>query len=205
VIHTQPSATAKTGHECATQPVIHEEDLYGNLETGDNSTQVTASLRTGVGPLQGTTTVTVVGGIATFTNLADNMVETITLLFTSPGMAKATSNPINITDPPSGQVVGGLAKAKVKETSRAKDRHAIRGASVPATTRPHAHVAVTPRPRQSSAVPAVEASSLQAVATADRARADVRADSASVRVPAELKASLLAYLIALKHAGSDVS
>jgi len=197
VIHTQPSATAKTGQAFATQPVIYEEDQYGNLETGDNSTQVTASLRTGVGPLQGTTTVTVVGGIATFTNLADNTAETILLVFTSPALVKATSTPITVADPApaNGQVIVGQAKVKVKETSRAKDRHAIRGASLRAATRPHTRVAVTPRLRRSSAVPAVEASSLQGVPTADRARAVVRADSAPVRVPAELKASLLAYLL----------
>ena len=68
----------------ATQPVVYVEDQYGNLETGDNTTQVTAaSLPAGSGPLQGTTTVTVSGGIATFTDLADNNAETITLQFTS--------------------------------------------------------------------------------------------------------------------------
>ncbi|MFI5455452.1 MAG: choice-of-anchor Q domain-containing protein [Isosphaerales bacterium] len=206
VIHTQPSATATTGQAFATQPVIYEEDQYGNLEMGDNSTQVTASLRTGVGPLQGTTTVTVSGGIATFTNLADNTAETIILVFTGPTLAKATSNPITVNkDPVNKLVIGAKAKIKVKETSRAKERHAIRGASLLAATRPHTRLAVTPRPRQSSAVPAVAVSSLQAVPTANRARAIVRADSAPVRVPAGLKASLVAYLIALRHAGSDLS
>ena len=83
MIHTQPSATATAGQPFATQPVIYEEDQYGNLETGDNSTVVTASLASGTGPLQGTTTVTVSGGVATFTNLADNTAETISLNFTS--------------------------------------------------------------------------------------------------------------------------
>jgi hypothetical protein len=32
----------------ATQPVIEEEDQYGNLETSDNSTVVTASLSSGL-------------------------------------------------------------------------------------------------------------------------------------------------------------
>ncbi len=140
VIHTQPSPTATTGQPFPTQPVIYEEDQYGNLETGDNTTQVTASLRVGTGPLLGTTTVTVATGIATFTNLADNTAETIILNFTSPGLAKATSNPITITGPPKGQVVIGSAKAHVKvklnETSRAKSRHAIGGDSRLTTTRP---------------------------------------------------------------------
>jgi len=219
VIHTQPSATARTGHAFATQPVIYEEDLYGNLEIGDNSTLVTAGLKTGTGPLHGTTTVTVSGGIATFTNLADNTAETIVLAFTSPMLAPATSNPITIRSASgNGQVIVGQAKVGStgvkagvkagavhpgvvtgKETSRRKNRHAIRGGSLPATTKPHTRVAVTLRPRQSRGVPAVEASSLQAIPTANRARAAVRADSAPVRVRAELKASLAAHLIALRH------
>ena len=55
LITTPPSATATAGQPFATQPVITEEDQYGNVETGDNSTQVTASLASGTGPLQGTT------------------------------------------------------------------------------------------------------------------------------------------------------
>ena len=84
LIATQPSATATAGQQFATQPVVYVEDQYGNLETGDNKTQVTAaSLPAGSGPLQGTTTETVSGGIATFTDLADNKAETISLQFTS--------------------------------------------------------------------------------------------------------------------------
>ena len=98
-IHTQPSATASAGLAFGTQPVIYVEDQYGNLETGDNTTQVTASsLPMGTGPLQGTTTVTVSGGIATFTNFADDTAETITLHFTSlPVLTAATSSSILVT------------------------------------------------------------------------------------------------------------
>ena len=66
VIQTQPSATATAGQAFATQPVVEEVDQYGNLETGDNATVVTAALFSGAGPLQGTTTATVSGGVATF-------------------------------------------------------------------------------------------------------------------------------------------
>jgi len=163
VIHIQPSATAKAGQAFATQPVIYEEDKYGNLETGDNSTQVTVALKTGTGPLLGKTTVTVAGGIATFVGLADGTAGTIILVFTSRPLAKATSNPITVSsDPPKRMILG--AKAKFKETSRAKNGHAI-----------------------------------------IRALAVGRADSAPVRVPAKLKASLAANLIALLHAGSDLN
>ena len=79
VIHTQPSATATAGQAFGAQPVIYEEDQYGNLETGDNATTVTVSLGSGTGPLQGTTIVTVQGGVATFAGLADSTAETITL------------------------------------------------------------------------------------------------------------------------------
>jgi hypothetical protein len=161
VIHTQSSATATAGQPFATQPVIYEEDIFGNLETGDNSTQVTASLRTGTGPLQGTTTVTVSGGIASFTNLADSKAETIVLLFTAPAIAKATSNPIVVSKAPAnGLIIRAETKLKAKESSRARGRHAVRGENLAAATKRHTRVAVTLRPGQSRAVPAGEASSL---------------------------------------------
>ena len=95
VIHTQPAATATAFVPFNPQPVIYVEDQFGNLETGDNSTQVTASLNSGTGPLLGTTTVTVAGGVATFTNLANATAETITLQFTSvPVLSSAISNAI---------------------------------------------------------------------------------------------------------------
>ena len=82
VIQQQPSSTATAGQPFATQPVVYEEDQFGNLETGDNTTPVTAILASGSGPLQGTTTVTLSGGVATFSDLADNTAETIALAFT---------------------------------------------------------------------------------------------------------------------------
>ena len=63
--------------------------------TSDNSTQVTASLH-GAGPLQGTTTITVSGGIGRFTNLADNKAESIILMFTAAIPSKAQSGPITV-------------------------------------------------------------------------------------------------------------
>ncbi len=85
--------------------MVYEEDQYGNLETGDNSTVVTATLASGTGPLQGTTTVTVTGGVATFTNLADNTAETISLKFTSGSLASATSNNIVMSPAAATQLV----------------------------------------------------------------------------------------------------
>ncbi len=84
-IHTQPSATAMVGQPFATQPVIYEEDRFGNLETGDNRTRVSVALATGVGPLQGQPSVELQGGVATFSGLADNTAETISLNFSGGG------------------------------------------------------------------------------------------------------------------------
>jgi hypothetical protein len=99
VIHIQPSSTASAGLPFATQPVIYEEDQYNNIETGDNSTVVTASLLSGAGPLQGTTMAVVSGGVATFKNLADTKVETISLAFSGPNLKNATSNSIIVNKP----------------------------------------------------------------------------------------------------------
>ena len=96
VIQTQPSPTAKVGVPFGTQPVVYVEDRYGNLETGDFSTLVTASLRVGSGPLLGMTSVVVSGGIATFTKLSDDTPERIILVFTARGLSKAQSNPIQV-------------------------------------------------------------------------------------------------------------
>ncbi len=96
VIHTQPSATATAGSVFSTQPVLYVEDQYGNLVTDDNTTQVTAMLRVGTGPLLGATMVTVSRGIATFTNLEDNKAETLILLFTAQALVKAQSSPTTV-------------------------------------------------------------------------------------------------------------
>ncbi len=97
VLHTQPSSSATAGQPFPTQPVVYVEDQAGDLVVGDNTTQVTVSLRTGTGPLLGTTTVTASGGIATFTNLSDDKAESIILLFTANGLVKTQSNPITVS------------------------------------------------------------------------------------------------------------
>jgi len=112
VIHTQPSATATAGSAFGTQPLVYVEDQYGNLEIYDNTTPVTVSLRVGTGPLLGTTTVTVSGGIATFGNLQDNKAETIILLFTAPMLVKAQANPTTV-DPAAANGLSITAPATV--------------------------------------------------------------------------------------------
>ena len=106
VIHAEPSATATAGQPFSVQPVIYEEDVFGNLITTDNSTIVTASIASGAGPLQGTTSVTMTGGIATFTNLADDTAETITLAFSGNGFTAGPTPSISIaTAAPSKLVI----------------------------------------------------------------------------------------------------
>ena len=106
VIHTEPPATAIAGEVFGTRPVVYVEDEYGNVQTGDNSTQVTVSLASGRGPLRGILTVTVSGGIATFTNLTDTTAENISLYFNSgAAFASATSNTIAITPAQAREVV----------------------------------------------------------------------------------------------------
>jgi hypothetical protein len=105
VITTQPSATATAGQPFATQPVVYEEDAYGNLETGDSSTVVTAALASGAGPLQGTTSVTLSGGVATFTNLADNKAESLTLEFAGGSLTSAPSSAVVVSPAAATQLV----------------------------------------------------------------------------------------------------
>ena len=105
VIHVAGSSTATAGQPLAIQPVIEEEDSFGNLEQGDDSTVVTATLNTGSGPLAGTTTATVSGGVATFTDLFDDKAETIRLAFKSGGLTQATSGPVVISPAAASQLV----------------------------------------------------------------------------------------------------
>ena len=91
VIKTPPSSTATAGAAFPTQPVLWEVDKYGNLETGDNTTGVTAALSSGTGPLQGTTEVTLNAGVATFTGLADDTAETITIGYSGGGFSAGPS------------------------------------------------------------------------------------------------------------------
>src|SRR5207244_7662147 len=82
-IQTQPSATATAGTVFSQQPVIRIEDQFGNLQSSDNSTVVSASRSsgTGSGVLQGSTNLVASGGVVAFTNLSYNVAETMTIGF----------------------------------------------------------------------------------------------------------------------------
>ncbi|MBE0663945.1 MAG: hypothetical protein IH597_15920 [Bacteroidales bacterium] len=82
-ILTEPSPTAMAGVPFATQPQVRIEDQFGNLVSGDNTTEVTATRYLGTEQLYGTVTVTATDGIATFTDLYYTKMETITLIYSS--------------------------------------------------------------------------------------------------------------------------
>jgi hypothetical protein len=75
-------------------------DAYGNLETADNAHVVTIAIGNNPagGTLSGTTSVTVSGGVATFSNLSINKTGNgYTLVANSVGLTSATSVSFNIT------------------------------------------------------------------------------------------------------------
>ena len=73
-------------------------DAYNNLVTGDNTDQVTIAIATnpGNGDLSGTTTVTVSGGVAIFSNLSINQPGNGYTLVGTPGNMSATSASFNV-------------------------------------------------------------------------------------------------------------
>jgi hypothetical protein len=99
VIQAQPSANVTAGLSFAVPPIIGEEDQYGNVETTDSTTVITVTQATGSGPLIGSTSAVVSGGLAKFLGLGDSRVETTTLKFASGSLTSATSTIINVTKP----------------------------------------------------------------------------------------------------------
>ena len=105
VAETEPSSTATAGVAFQTQPVIYEEDQYSNLETGDDSTVVSAMQNSGRGPLEGTLNATVSGGVARFSNVADTNAETTTLSFVSGTLFSLPTTPTVVSAAPAAQLV----------------------------------------------------------------------------------------------------
>ena len=105
VVDTQPSGAATTGQVFGIQPVIEEEDRFGNLETGDNSSVVSASLSSGTSTLKGTIVATVSGGVARFANLADDTSGTISITFACGALDQVTSRAINVAAGAATQLV----------------------------------------------------------------------------------------------------
>jgi predicted outer membrane repeat protein len=95
----QPTDTA-AGRTISPAVLVAVVDAYGNLETGDSSDTVTLSLgvNPGGGTLSGTLTVTVSGGIATFSDLSiDQAGMGYILHATVGGLPDSDSDPFTIT------------------------------------------------------------------------------------------------------------
>ena len=108
VITTPPSATATAGVALATQPVVQEEDAFGNIITSDSTHTVTAAQSAGTSSLQGSNlTVTLAGGVATFSGLSYDTAETMTIGFSTSaaGVAPATSSNVVVSPAAASQLV----------------------------------------------------------------------------------------------------
>jgi hypothetical protein len=100
----QPSSTAAAGVAFGSQPVVAVQDQFANLV--DVSLPVVAAIASGPGTLAGTTTITSVNGVATFTDLRiDGATGARTLSFTSGQLASPASAPIAVGAGPAAQLV----------------------------------------------------------------------------------------------------
>lgn len=92
-IQTQPATTQLASVAFTTQPVVLIQTAGGATVTGSTASviaTITAGSAIG-GTLLGTATVNAVAGVATFTNLAIDNVDTYTITFASSGLTSATS------------------------------------------------------------------------------------------------------------------
>ncbi|MCB9893030.1 MAG: hypothetical protein H6839_01110 [Planctomycetes bacterium] len=112
VLVTQPAGAAP-GVAFTTQPVVQVQDSTGALVSSDNSTQVTVSITAATGTsgavLSGTTTVTAVNGVVTFSGLSIDLAGSgYTLDFTDGGaLTDATSNTFDVSAGGGGPGGGG--------------------------------------------------------------------------------------------------
>ena len=107
MITQQPLSTATAGTAFGTQPVVKEEDQYGNVVTTDSTHTVTAARgTTGTATLQGTLTVTLSSGVATFSNLSYDKAETMNIAFsTNAGSFTAASSSVVVSPAAASQLV----------------------------------------------------------------------------------------------------
>ncbi len=107
VFTTQPGG-ATAGSTWTSEPVVSVEDPFGNVVTAQNTGTVAMSIVSG-GPqatfTSGTTTVNVVNGVATFTNLVVNKSGSYTLTATPASIAGVTNavNSVAFTVSPAGE------------------------------------------------------------------------------------------------------
>lgn len=100
---TQPGG-AQTGSPLSPQPVVRAEDVNGALVASFSAPiSLTFGANPGGATLGGTTTVTAVNGVATFTDLSANAAgvgDTLIAASAGLGLTSATSAPFTITAPP---------------------------------------------------------------------------------------------------------
>jgi hypothetical protein len=95
MITTQP-AGAFNGIEFSTQPIVKITDAGGNTITSSIA-NVVATIASGSGTLNGTTTVAAVNGVATFTNLKITGSGSYTITFTPTPLIAATSESFSVS------------------------------------------------------------------------------------------------------------
>jgi hypothetical protein len=110
-VRVQPSG-AQVGAPLRVQPVVEIQDASGKL-VGGSSAQVTVAL-TGTGTIRGTTTVTAVGGVATFADLElGGLVGDRTMTFSSTGLSSVSAQSLALA--------AGAAKSLVLTVSPSSD------------------------------------------------------------------------------------
>ena len=116
----QGPSSAQAGAAISPEVTVAVEDADGNLETGDNATQVSLAIGTnpGAGTLGGTSSVTVSSGVATFPDLSIDKAGTgYTLVASSsPSYSAATSGAFDIT--PGAAAQAGLRAAADERVGR---------------------------------------------------------------------------------------
>jgi outer membrane protein assembly factor BamB len=97
-------APTVNGGQFGRQPVMVLKDIYGNICTGDNSTEVTVEKKdSGAWNLTGTLTKKAVNGVVTFTDLGETnavLVNNAQLSFTTAGLTAVTSSLVVMPAPP---------------------------------------------------------------------------------------------------------
>ena len=108
LVTQQPSPTATAGVVFTIQPVVKEEDKYGNVITSDSTHTVTAARgNTGTAGLQGSSlSVTFVNGVATFSGLSYDKAETMDIGFSTDatGVSSTTTQIIVVSPAAASQV-----------------------------------------------------------------------------------------------------
>ncbi len=103
-IATQPTGGATSGSPLPTQPVVRILDASSNTVTGDSTTTVTATIHSGAnGTLGGTTTVTAVNGVATFSGLTlsgDEGVDYVLRFTSTPALTAVDATAVQVTAAP---------------------------------------------------------------------------------------------------------